>query len=597
MEFAKNKSITFFGRTTFRGEQRKFGIKVDDKRRHVYVIGKTGMGKTELLKNMIVQDIRNGNGVGFIDPHGDAAEEILDFIPEERIKDVVYFNPADLDNPIAFNIMEDVDPAYRHLIAGGLMAVFKKIWPDVWSSRMEYILNNTILALLEMPDSTLLGINRMLSDVEWRAQIVEKLQDPVIKAFWTKEFARYTQRYEVEATAAIQNKIGQFTSAPIVRNIIGQEHSTIDMRKIMDSKKILIVNLSKGRVGEESSRLLGALLITKLQLAAMSRVDIPEKDRNDFILYIDEFQNFSTDSFAAILSEARKYRLSLVLAHQYITQMEEKVRDAVFGNVGTMLSFRVGADDAEFLEREFTPEFAVQDLVNLPKQNIFVKLAIDGVTSRPFSAETLSPVKHLDISFRKEIINASNATYSTAIKTVEEKIAESTLSGSNGTNISNPVFPRKEPIEMHDAECSNCGKQMKVPFKPDPKRPAYCKACLKKLTEPSAEPRKVESSVPAPIKIEPVKKPLAQRFVSIADSSKDYVPAEKNARSEIISSPESETREKRPKKEIDFIGLKDILKEVKQKAEESKRTEIKVLEKNEGAIKQGKITPGETITF
>ncbi|MFA5086814.1 MAG: CxxC-x17-CxxC domain-containing protein [Candidatus Paceibacterota bacterium] len=595
MESLKNKLITFFGKTTFRGEQRKFGIKVDDKRRHVYVIGKTGMGKTELLKNMIVQDIRNGNGVGFIDPHGDAAEEILDFIPEERIKDVVYFNPADLDNPIAFNIMEDVDPAYRHLIAGGLMAVFKKIWPDVWSSRMEYILNNTILALLEMPDSTLLGINRMLSDVEWRAQIVEKLQDPVIKAFWTKEFARYTQRYEVEATAAIQNKIGQFTSAPIVRNIIGQEHSTIDMRKIMDSKKILIVNLSKGRVGEESSRLLGALLITKLQLAAMSRVDIPEKDRNDFILYIDEFQNFSTDSFAAILSEARKYRLSLVLAHQYITQMEEKVRDAVFGNVGTMLSFRVGADDAEFLEREFTPEFTVQDLVNLPKQNIFVKLAIDGVTSRPFSAETLPPVKHLDISFRKEIINASNATYSTAIKTVEEKIAESTLSGSNGANISNPVFPRKEPIEMHDAECSNCGKQMKVPFKPDPKRPAYCKACLKKLTEPS-ESRKVEPSASAPIKSEPIKKPPAQQFASIADSSKDYVPAEKKARNE-ISSPEPETREKRPKKEIDFIGLKDILKEAKQKAEENRRTEIKVLDKNEGAIKQGKITPGETITF
>jgi len=304
--------ILLFWETTFRGEQRKFGIKTDDKRRHIYIIGKTGMGKTELLKNMVVQDIRRGNGVGFVDPHGEAAEELLNFVPQERIKDVVYFNPADMEYPIAFNIMEDVDVEYRHLVAGGLMAVFKKIWPDVWSSRMEYILNNTILALLEVPSSTLLGINRMLADAEWRGDIVERLQDPVVKAFWTKEFARYTQRYEVEATAAIQNKIGQFTSAPLIRNIIGQTSSTINMRKIMDEKKIFIVNLSKGRIGEEASRLLGALLITKLQLAAMSRVDIPEAARNDFNLYIDEFQNFSTESFATILSEARKYRLSLI---------------------------------------------------------------------------------------------------------------------------------------------------------------------------------------------------------------------------------------------------------------------------------------------
>lgn len=577
MESANNKFITFFGKTTFRGEQRKFGIKVDDKRRHVYVIGKTGMGKTELLKNMIVQDIRRGNGVGFIDPHGDAAEEILDFIPEERIKDVVYFNPADLANPIAFNIMEDVDPAYRHLIAGGLMAVFKKIWPDVWSSRMEYILNNTILALLEVPGSTLLGINRMLSDVEWRSDIVEKLQDPVIKAFWTKEFARYTQRYEVEATAAIQNKIGQFTSAPIIRNIIGQQHSTIDMRKIMDSKKILIVNLSKGRVGEESSRLLGALLITKLQLAAMSRVDIPEKERSDFILYIDEFQNFSTDSFAAILSEARKYRLSLVLAHQYITQMEEKVRDAVFGNVGTMLTFRVGADDAEFLEREFTPEFTVQDLVNLPKQHIFVKLAIDGVTSRPFSAETLPPVQRFGDSFREQIVNASSTTYGTAIKIVEEKIAESTLSGSNGASSNfNPILPRKEPTEMYDAECYNCGRQMKVPFRPDPKRPAYCKSCLKKINS---------------------KEEVSPQFANIAKTSRDFVPAEKKKRSD-VQREEIETKERRPKKEVDFIGLKDILKEVRQKAEENKKTEPHgPASVDEDGVSRGKISPGETIVF
>ncbi|MDD5639413.1 MAG: type IV secretion system DNA-binding domain-containing protein [Candidatus Pacebacteria bacterium] len=481
MQTSKNNDITFFAQTSFRGKQVKFGIKQDDKRRHIYIIGKTGMGKTELIKNMIIQDIVNGKGVCFVDPHGSAAEEILHLIPEDRIKDVVYFNPADLDNPIAFNIMENVSPEYRHLIAGGIMTVFKKIWPDVWSSRMEYILNNTILALLEVPDSTLLGINRLLSDVEWRDTIISQVKDPVIKSFWTKEFARYTQRYEVEATAAIQNKIGQFISTPLIRNIIGQQKSSLDMRNIMDTKKIFIVNLSKGRVGEESSRLLGALLITKLQLAAMSRVDIPEEQRNDFALYIDEFQNFSTDSFASILSEARKYRLSLILAHQYIAQMEEKVRDAVFGNVGTMITFRIGADDADFLEREFSPEFMTQDIVNLPKQNIYLKLMIDGVSSRPFSAETLPPVKPLEFSNEQQIIDFSRKLYAISRSVVEQKIASDTEEDMNGA-ISAREFSGKSG-ELHDAICQSCNKKMKVPFKPDGKRPVYCKPCLKKMEE------------------------------------------------------------------------------------------------------------------
>ncbi|MDD4409894.1 MAG: type IV secretion system DNA-binding domain-containing protein [Candidatus Pacebacteria bacterium] len=481
----QNADVTFFGQTSFRGKHVKFGVKRDDKRRHIYIIGKTGMGKTELLKNMITQDIKKGNGICFVDPHGDAAEELLQFIPEDRIDDVVYFNPADLDNPIAFNIMEDVSVEYRHLIAGGIMAVFKKIWPDVWSSRMEYILNNCLLALLEVPGSTLLGINKMLSNPEWRETIVNQVKDPVIKAFWTKEFARYSQRYETEATAAIQNKIGQFISAPLIRNIIGQPNSALDMRDIMDSKKIFIVNLSKGRVGEESSRLLGALLITKLQLAAMSRVDVPEETRNDFILYIDEFQNFSTDSFASILSEARKYRLSLVLAHQYIAQMEEKVRDAVFGNVGTMIVFRVGADDAEYLEREFSPEFIVEDIVNLPKQNIYLKLMIDGVSSRPFSASTLPPVKMSGESVEKMIIEASRRKYATVRSIVEEKIARDT-EDDGGAGASTTEQPRdnfNRSSELYDTICQSCNKKMKVPFKPDGKRPVYCKACLKKMEQ------------------------------------------------------------------------------------------------------------------
>ena len=340
----ENKEITFFAETTFRNERKRFGLKTDDRRRHVYIVGKTGMGKTVMLENMVIQDIQRGYGVGVVDPHGEFAEKILDFIPANRVNDVIYFNPADLDYPIAFNIMEKVDPEHRHLVAAGLLGVFKKIWPDVWSARMEYILNNCISALLEFPGSTLLGINRMLADPEYRKKVVENVQDPVIKAFWVQEYASFTQRYEVEAKAAIQNKVGQFISAPLIRNIIGQVKSTIDMRKIMDEGKILIMNLSKGRIGEENSRLLGALLITKIQLAAMSRVDIPEEKRQDFYLYVDEFQNFATESFVNILSEARKYRLYLVLAHQYLLELrwKKKVRDAVFGNVGTIISFRVG---------------------------------------------------------------------------------------------------------------------------------------------------------------------------------------------------------------------------------------------------------------
>ncbi len=426
----EDQEITILGVTNFRNERKKFGIKTDDRRRHVYIVGKTGMGKTALLLNMAIQDILAGRGIGFIDPHGEAAETLLDYVPSRRINDVVYFNPADVEYPIAFNVMEKVNPEDRHLVASGLMGVFKKIWPDVWSARMEYILNNTVLALLEYPNSTLLGINRMLADPEYRKKVVERITDPVVKSFWVNEFARYTQRYEVEATAAIQNKVGQFISNPLIRNIVGQVKSKIDMREIMDEGKILIANLSKGKIGEDNSRLLGALLVTKIYLAAMSRVDIPEEERRDFYLYVDEFQNFATESFVGILSEARKYRLNLTLAHQYIAQLEEmtamgkstKVRDAVFGNVGTIIAFRVGAEDAEYLEKEFAPEFKAQDLINLAKYNIYIKLMIDGIASRPFSAETLPLPPKKESSNKEKIIRVSRERYGTLRKIVEEKI-------------------------------------------------------------------------------------------------------------------------------------------------------------------------------
>lgn len=423
----EEKDIAPIGFYNFRNHKKKFGIKLDDRRRHVYIIGKTGVGKTTLLENMAIADIQAGKGVAIVDPHGEFAEDVVDFVPEERLDDVVYFNPSDMEYPIAFNPMEQVGTEFRHLVASGIMGVFKKIWPDVWSARMEYILNNTLLALLELPGSTLLGIMRMLSEPAYRKKIVENLKDPVIKAFWVNEFARYTQRLETEAVAAIQNKVGQFVSNPLIRNILGQPHSTLNMREIMDKGKIFIVNLSKGKMGEDNSTLLGAMVITRLQLAAMSRVDVPEAKRKDFFLYVDEFQNFATQSFANILSEARKYRLALILAHQYIGQLvheqNTKVRDAVFGNVGTLICFRVGAADAEFLEKEFLPEFTENDLVNLAKANIYIKLMIDGVASRPFSSETMAPQKPPLVSYRDVIVKNSRDHYGTPKKIVEEKIA------------------------------------------------------------------------------------------------------------------------------------------------------------------------------
>jgi hypothetical protein len=419
-----DNDVVLFGVSSFRNQDVNFGIKMDDRRRHMYVIGKTGMGKSELLKNIAIQDIQDGRGLAFIDPHGDPVEDLLDYIPPERAKDVIYINPADMEFPIAFNVMEHVDYDKRHLIADGMMAVFKKIWVDAWSARMEYILNYTILALLEVDGSTLLGINRMLAEKDYRKFVVDQVKDSEVKAFWTQEFAKYTDKFASEATAAIQNKIGQFVSNPLIRNIVGQSHSSFNVREAMDQQKIMLVNISKGRIGEDASRLLGALLITRIQLAAMSRVDIPKYDRKDFVLIVDEFQNFATSSFANILSEARKFNLSLVIAHQYVAQMEEEVADAVFGNVGSIVAFRVGAEDAEMLEKEFAPEFTVEDIVNLGKYHIYLKLMIDGVASRAFSARTLPPIPAPStVMARQDVMALSRQQYGRARAQVEEAIS------------------------------------------------------------------------------------------------------------------------------------------------------------------------------
>lgn len=476
---------------------RQFGIKLDDRRRHMYVIGKTGMGKTTVMENMVLHDIYAGHGVGVVDPHGDFAEKIINFVPANRINDVVYFNPCDLDFPIGFNILEVENDEQKHLVASGLMGIFKKIWPDVWSARMEYILNNTILALLDYPGSTLLGINRLLSDKKYRRKVIRQVKDPVIKAFWQTEFASYNDRYAQEAVAPIQNKIGQFLSASVIRNMVAQVKSTIDVRQLMDNRKIIIMNLSKGRIGEDNSRLLGGMLITKIQLAAMERVDTPEKDRKDFFLYVDEFQNFASPSFANILSEARKYRLSLIMAHQYITQLDEVVANAVFGNVGTILTFRVGGQDAEFLVKEFTPTFLEEDIVNLPKFQIFLKLMIDGVASHPFSAMTMPPIG-TPTGNSEKIIRVSRERYAKPRDLIEEKIMK--WSGMS----------ESEEDDGEDDEPEEEG-ELRKPLTFQPKKPFVPKPPSFKTSAPSYPPTTrpaPQAAVPAPAP-KPVVQPVA----------------------------------------------------------------------------------------
>ncbi|HEY4503499.1 MAG TPA: type IV secretion system DNA-binding domain-containing protein [Candidatus Paceibacterota bacterium] len=418
--------VTYFAQTDARNKKVTFGIKAKDRTRHVYVIGKTGMGKSTMLENMAVQDIKNGEGMAFIDPHGKTADLLLEYISPERVKDVVYFAPFDTDYPISFNVLESVDPDRRHLVVSSLMSTFKKIWQDAWSARMEYILTNTLLALLEYPEATLLGVNRMLSDKEFRKQVISHVTDPSVKAFWTEEFAHYTERMAAEAVPAIQNKIGQFTANALIRNMIGQPKSSFDIREMMDNKKIIIINLSKGRIGETNTNLLGGMLITKIYLAALSRADVPDRILQtlpNFYLFVDEFQSFANESFADILSEARKYKLNLTMAHQYIEQMEEEVRAAVFGNVGTMIIFRVGAYDAEILEKEFAPQFTAEDIVNLGFAQIYLKLMIDGISSQPFSAVTLPPIAQPEHSSAEEVMEMSRKQFSHTRAEVEKAIS------------------------------------------------------------------------------------------------------------------------------------------------------------------------------
>ena len=403
------------------GDPQPFGISQVDKRQHIYVIGKTGSGKTTLLKNMIIQHINLGHGFGLIDPHGDLAEDLLNYIPPKRADHLCYFNPGDLEFPVGFNLLDRVAPDDRHLVASGVVSAFKGIWRDSWGPRLEYILYNAVSALLDCPNTSLLGVNRLLSDSTYRARVINQIKDPFIRAFWQDEYENYDPRFQREAIAPIQNKIGQFLLNPVVRNILGQVKNKIDIPFIMNRERIFIANLSKGRLGHEKSNLLGSLLTTQFQLGAMARSTIPEDERRDFHLFIDEFQNFSTEAFASILAEARKYRLCLSLSHQYIDQLSLPVRQAVFGNVGTLIAFRIGSTDAEILEKEFGRTFPAAVLSDLNRYEAVMKLMEDGTNHEPFRAQMLPPLGER-LGKPKKLIARSRERFALSRKIVEYKI-------------------------------------------------------------------------------------------------------------------------------------------------------------------------------
>jgi type IV secretory pathway TraG/TraD family ATPase VirD4 len=393
MTYSPNESdITVFAETNFRNERKRFGIKRRDRRAHMYLVGKTGMGKSTLMENMIVSDLHRGEGLAVLDPHGDLVERVKNRVPPSREADVILFDPTDETRALSLNLLDTSGQAARHLVASELISIFKKLWADSWGPRTEHILRNTLLALLELPQATLLDAQRLLADYEYRQALITVLEEGPVKKFWVKEFEQYTKNLRTEAVSPIQNKVGQFVTHPVIGRIIGKPQSSFDMHKLIDQGKVLLVDLSKGKIGEDASNLLGALLLTQIELAALSRADVREEQRRDFYTYVDEFHTVASASFANILSEARKYRLNLVLGHQYMEQLDEPLRAAILGNVGSIISFQLGGRDAVYLAREFSPVFSHGDLINLPRYHIILRLMIDGISGTPFSAVTIPPV-------------------------------------------------------------------------------------------------------------------------------------------------------------------------------------------------------------
>jgi Type IV secretion-system coupling protein DNA-binding domain len=403
------------------GRERPFVLSPHDRRHHLYTIGKSGTGKTTFLHNLLMQDIAAGHGVGVIDPHGDLASELLNFIPSQRIEDMVYFNPADMEYPIGFNLLGSTPPDNRHLVASGVVNVFKSTWPDFWGPRMEYILYATVAALLDCNNVSLLGIQKMLSDGRYRSWVIRQIEDPMVRSFWVDEFERFNASLRMEMVAPIQNKVGQLLMSPHLRNILGQIRSRIDARFMMDNGRIFIADVSKGKLGADKSNLLGALLVTQFELAAMSRSDVPESERRDFYLYVDEFQSFASESFVTILSEARKYGLCLTLSHQYTDQVRPEIRDAVFGNVGSIVAFRVGQRDAKLLENEFGGEYLARQFVDLENYQVCVRMLENGRHGNSFIGKTL-PSWGERHDCKETIVRRSREKYGLPRNIIEDRI-------------------------------------------------------------------------------------------------------------------------------------------------------------------------------
>ncbi|MFA5270670.1 MAG: type IV secretion system DNA-binding domain-containing protein, partial [Patescibacteria group bacterium] len=547
--------LTTLASTNFRGAQEKFGIKLKDRHRHIYIIGKSGTGKSTLLANMAIDDVRERRGVGIIDPHGDYVDTVLKYVPNYRVNDVILFDPGDRDYPIAVNMLELRDPKYKVVVASGVVGIFKKIFGYSWGPRLEYWLSSAVMALLDYPDSTLMMIPQLFTDLSFREKVIAKISDPLIKARWVNEYGKLDQKQQSETISPILNKVGQFLSSPVIRNIVGQPKSSIDFREVMDEGKILLVKLAKGIIGEDNAALLGAMIITQLQLAAMSRADTEEKARKDFYLYVDEFQNFATESFQVILSESRKYHLSLTLANQYMEQLIPEVSDAIFGNVNTIITFRVGGDDAKKLEKEFAPVFEANDLVNLNMFNIYIKLSIDNITTNAFSAQTL-PLPD-DINNNEEkILTVSREHYSRAASFVEERISkalevqqsfapqprpaqrwekpagQSTQSKpSFGTpqkqgQYQAPAAPRPQSggAQNPQSQRSPFGAAPAQSHRPLPNRPVPFRPAMKVEQPPKS------SQQSAPVKRKPDDS-LLKKVISAMEAKKPWVPGQKPAQS------------------------------------------------------------------
>jgi len=383
--------ITFFGQGNFHDKRRMFGIRREDRRAHMYIIGKTGSGKSTLIETLVRQDIDAGHGLALLDPHGDLVERVAAAVPESRRGDVIYFNVPDINGRLAFNPLEPTLPSNKSLAVSGFLEVFRKIWADSWGPRLEHVLRNALWALMDQPITTLADVLRLFNDRAFRKKIAEETVNEQVRAFWLREYEGYSPAFRAVIIAPIQNKVGAFLADPILNGILTQAKSAFDLRDVMDTGKVLLVNLAKGKIGEDSAALLGALLVTKIGLAGLSRADSPEQERRDFFIYLDEFYTFTTLSFATMLSELRKYRVGMILAHQYISQLDPEVRDAVLGNTGTIITFRLGAEDAQKIAKEFSPELSALDLTTLPNYHIYLKLMVEGEVTRPFSARTLKP--------------------------------------------------------------------------------------------------------------------------------------------------------------------------------------------------------------